>query len=56
MTNQTIVNRNDPRAAVLARRRARARRARIEALTETAATVGIGLSLVVGSVAFLCVV
>lgn len=56
MTNQMNAYRNESRAAVLARRRARARRARIEALTETAATVGIGLSLVMGSVAFLCVV
>ena len=56
MTNQTNAYRNESRAAVLARRRARARRARIEALTETAATVGIGLSLVMGSVALLCVV
>ena len=56
MTNQMNACRSESRAAVLARRRARARRARIEALTETAATVGIGLSLVMGSVAFLCVV
>ena len=55
MTNQNTINRNQ-RAAVLARRRARVRKARLEAVTETAATVGIGLSLIMGSVAFLCVI